>query len=148
MRPPGRGVRWSHAAGRGKARTMTRDEIFKKVQAVVADALAVDEAEVTPEASLQKDLGAESIDILDISFKLEQAFGIKIGQGELVPEGVTQDPTFVKDGRVTPAGIAELKARLPHADFSQFEKDPQVNKVLSVFTVETIVRFVEKKLAS
>lgn len=127
---------------------MTRDEIFKKVQAVVADALAVDEAEVTPEASLQKDLGAESIDILDISFKLEQAFGIKIGQGELVPEGVTQDPTFVKDGRVTPAGIAELKARLPHADFSQFEKDPQVNKVLSVFTVETIVRFVEKKLAS
>lgn len=127
---------------------MTRDEIFKKVQAVVADALAVDEAEVTPEASLQKDLGAESIDILDISFKLEQAFGIKIGQGELVPEGVTQDPTFVKDGRVTPAGIAELKARLPHADFSQFEKDPQVNKVLSVFTVETIVRFVERKLAS
>jgi acyl carrier protein len=127
---------------------MTRDEIFKKVQAVVAEALAVDEAEITPEASLQKDLGAESIDILDISFKLEQAFGIKVGQGELVPEGVTQDPTFVKDGRVTPAGIAELKARLPHADFSQFEKDPQVNKVLSVFTVETLVRFVEKKLAT
>lgn len=125
---------------------MTHDEIYQKVRAVVADALAVDEEDCTPSASLQRDLGAESIDILDISFKLEQAFGIKIGQGELVPEGVTQDPTLVKDGKVTPAGIAQLKARLPHADFATFEKDPQVSKVLSVFTVETIVRFVEKKL--
>lgn len=126
---------------------MTRDEIYQKVQAVVADALAVDEEECKPGASLQRDLGAESIDILDISFKLEQAFGIKIGQGELVPEGVTQDPNLVKDGKVTAAGIAQLKARLPHADFAAFEKDPQVSKVLSVFTVETIVRFVEKKLS-
>lgn len=89
---------------------MTRDEIFGKVQTVLVDALAVDAEEVTPGASLVRDLGAESIDFLDIVFKLEQAFGFKIAQGELFPENVAQDPKFVKDGKVTPEGIAALKA--------------------------------------
>jgi acyl carrier protein len=126
---------------------MTRDEILSKVRDVLVDALAVDEDEVTPSASLINDLGAESIDFLDIVFKLEQAFGIKIAQGELFPEGVTQDPKFVKDGMVTAEGLAALKARLPHVDFAAFEKDPKVSKVASLFTVDTIVRFVEAKLA-
>ena len=125
---------------------MTRDEIFQKVQGVLVDALAVDEDEVTPDATLVGDLGAESIDFLDIVFKLEQAFGFKIGQGELFPENVTQDPRFVKDGKVTPEGIAALREKLPHVDFSAFEKDPQVAKVGEIFTVEALVRFVENKL--
>ena len=60
---------------------MTRDEIFKNIQEILVDALGVDEEEVTPTARLQADLGAESIDYLDISFKIEQVFGIKIAQG-------------------------------------------------------------------
>jgi acyl carrier protein len=72
---------------------MTRDEIYAKIKDVLVDALAADEDDVTLEARLTKDLGAESIDFLDIVFKLEQAFGIKINQGELFPEGVTQDPS-------------------------------------------------------
>lgn len=127
---------------------MTRDEIFSKVRDVLVDALAVDDDEVTPSASLINDLGAESIDFLDIVFKLEQAFGIKIAQGELFPEGVTQDPRYVKDGMVTAEGLAALRARLPHVDFTAFEKDPRVSKVASLFTVETIVRFIEGKLAA
>src|SRR5262245_25016960 len=126
---------------------MTQDEIFSKVRDVLVDALAVDEEEVTPQATLTKDLGAESIDFLDIVFKLEQAFGFKIAQGELFPENVQQNPEFVQDGRVTPKGIAALKTRLPHADFSKLEKDPQVGNVAEVFTVQALVRFVEKKLA-
>ena len=126
---------------------MTRDEILSKVRTVLVDALAVDDEDVTPDASLTKDLGAESIDFLDIVFKLEQAFGIKISQGELFPEGVTQDPKYVQGGKLTPEGIAALKARLPHVDFAAFEKDPQLTKVAEVFTVDTLVRFVEKKLA-
>ncbi|MGQ0626589.1 MAG: acyl carrier protein [Phycisphaerales bacterium] len=126
---------------------MTRDEIFGKVKDVLVDALAVDDEEVTATASLVKDLGAESIDFLDIVFKLEQAFGFKIAKGELFPENVTQDPTFVKDGRVTAEGIATLKARLPHVDFVKFEQNPELAKVVQVFTVDTLVRFVEKKLA-
>ncbi|MFN9993450.1 MAG: phosphopantetheine-binding protein, partial [Phycisphaerales bacterium] len=99
------------------------------------------------EARLTKDLGAESIDFLDIVFKLEQAFGIKINQGELFPEGVTQDPKYVQSGKLTPEGVAAIKARLPHVDFSTFEQDPQLTKVAEVFTVDTLVKFVEKKLA-
>lgn len=125
---------------------MTRDEIYSKVRDILVDALAVDEDEVTPNARLTTDLGAESIDILDISFKLDQAFGFKIQQGELFPEGSLQDPRFVKDGRVTSEGIAMLKEKLPHVDFSAWEADPQVAKTLELFTVDSIVRFVERKL--
>jgi acyl carrier protein len=127
---------------------MTRDEIFSKIQAVLVDALAVDDDEVTMDAILTKDLGAESIDFLDIVFKLEQAFAIKIGQGELFPEGVSQDPEYVKDGMVTPKGLAAMKARMPHANFTALEQDPQVRKVAEIFTVEVLVRFVEAKLAA
>jgi len=125
---------------------MTRDEVFEKVQEVLVDALGVDEDEVTPDAKLTTDLEAESIDFLDIVFKLEQAFGFKIAQGELFPENVAQDPEYVQDGRVTPAGIAALKERLPHADFSEFEENPEVTKVGEIFTVDTIVNFVQRKL--
>ncbi len=126
---------------------MTKDEIFQKVRTVLVDALALDEEDVTPGAVLTKDLGAESIDFLDIVFKLEQAFGFKISQGELFPEGVSQDPEFVKDGKVTPKGIERMKERLPHVDFSRLEADPQVGKVAEVFTVQALVNFVEAKLA-
>ncbi len=127
---------------------MTRDEIFEQVKEMLVDALAVDDDEVTPEASLVRDLGAESIDFLDIVFKIEQAFDFKIQQGELFPDGVTQDATYVQEGKVTPEGIAALKQRLPHVDFAALEADPKVEKVADAFTVETIVKFVEAKLAA
>jgi len=125
---------------------MTRDEIFEKVQETLVDALGVDDDEVTPGAVLTKDLGAESIDFLDIVFKLEQAFGFKIEQGELFPDNVAQDPEYVQGGKVTDKGIAALKEKLPHVDFAEFEKDPQVSKVGDIFTVNTVVNFVERKL--
>lgn len=126
---------------------MTRDEIFKKVQAMLVDAMGVDEDEVTPQAVLTADLGAESIDFLDIVFKVEQTFGFKIAQGELFPENVQQDPRYVVDGKVTPQGIAALKQKLPHGDFARLEKDPSIANVPAIFTVDAIVRFVERKLA-
>ncbi len=125
---------------------MTRDEIFGKVRDVLVDALAVDEEDVTPTATLTGDLGAESIDFLDIVFKLEQAFGIKIQQGELFPEGVANNPKYVVDGKVTAEGVSMLKAKLPHVDFAKWEKDPQVAHVGQVFTVEALIKFVEHKL--
>lgn len=125
---------------------MSRDEIFQKVREVLEDALGVDEDEVQPESRLTTDLGAESIDFLDISFQLEKAFGFKIQQGEMFPENVAQDPDYVQDGRVTPQGLAELKKKLPHFDFSEFEKDPQLTRIGDVFTVDSIVNYVERKL--
>ncbi len=127
---------------------MTQDEVFQKIRTVLMDALAVDEDEVTMEAVLTRDLGAESIDFLDIVFKLEQAFSIKIAQGELFPDNVAQNPEFVKDGIVTPKGLAALKARMPHVDFAGFESDPQIMNVANVFTVGALMKFVQTKLAA
>jgi acyl carrier protein len=125
---------------------MTHDEIFKKVQEVLVDALGVDEEEVTPNAVLRDDLGAESIDYLDIAFRLEKAFNIKVPIGEMMPENLASDPNYVKDGKVTPAGLAELKAKMPHADFTEFEQDPELEKMSRLFTTEMVTRFVEGKL--
>jgi len=127
---------------------MTRDEIFGKIQEALVDALGVDDDEVTMSATLVGDLEAESIDFLDIAFKIEQAFDVKIEQGELFPENVGQNPDFVQDGKVTAQGVAALKEKLPHVDFTEFEKDPEVSRVADVFTVETIVNFVERKLVA
>ncbi len=125
---------------------MTRDEIFDKVRSVLVEALAVDEDEVAPESKLIADLGAESIDILDISFKLEQAFGFKIAQGELFPEGVTQNAEYVQDGKVTDKGLEELGEKLPHFDFSELARDRSVQNVANIFTVSALVDFCERKL--
>jgi len=126
---------------------MSSDEIFAKVRDVLVESLSVDEDEVKPSALLRGDLGAESIDFLDINFQLEKAFGFKSSQGELVPEAQLKDPANVVDGRVTPAGIQLLKDYMPGSDFSKFELDPQVRNVTYVVTVETLVKFVEQKLA-
>jgi acyl carrier protein len=125
---------------------MTHDEIFHKIQGLLSDALALDADEVQIDSKLTTDLGAESIDFLDIAFKLEQAFGIKINQGELFPENLSQNPKYAKDGKVTPEGLSELKARLPHIDFTTFEKDPQLMKLGEVFTVRVLVQFVAGKV--
>jgi len=131
---------------------ISRDEIYSKVQAVLVDALGVDEDEVTPTATLRGDLGAESIDFLDIVFRLEKTFTtdpakpFKIPRGELFPENLMQDPNFVQNGKVTPAGIAELKKRMPHSDFTAFEKDPQLENMQSLFTVDAIVNYLNGKL--
>lgn len=126
----------------------TQEEIYAKVSATLVDALNVDEEDVKPTSTLQGDLGAESIDFLDIVFRLEREFGIKIPRGELFPESIFQgDPEFVQNGRVTDKGLQELRARMPFADLSDFEADPQVSHISDLFTVELIARYVQGKLA-
>ena len=65
---------------------MSRDEILENVRNTLVEALAVEPDEVTEDATLQGDLGAESIDFLDIVFRLEKGFNIKIPRGELFPD--------------------------------------------------------------
>jgi hypothetical protein len=92
-------------------------------------------------------LGAESIDFLDIVFRLEREFNIKIPRGELFPESIFQgDPDMVQEGKVTAKGIAELRSRMPYADLSKFEKNPQVSAIGDLFTVELITKYVEGKV--
>jgi len=125
----------------------TQDEIYSKVSATLVEALNVDEDEVQPTSTLQGDLGAESIDFLDIVFRLEREFGIKIPRGELFPESIFQgDPEFVQDGRVTPKGLDELRSKMPFADLSRFEQDPEVSHLSDLFTVDLIARYIQGKL--
>lgn len=125
---------------------MSREDIFKQVQDTLIDALGVDDDEVTEEATLTGDLGAESIDFLDIVFRLEKSFNIKIPRGELFPDDILNNPEYVENGKMTAAGLIRLKEAMPHAEFEQFETDPDVNKMPDLFTVKTIVNFVEMKL--
>jgi len=125
---------------------MTEDEVFEKVKETLVDALGVDDDEVSADATLTGDLGAESIDFLDIVFRLEKAFDIKIPRGELFPDNILNNPEFVQDGRLTETGLAQLKERMPHADLSEFEQDPDVNKMAELFKVQTIVNYVMAKV--
>lgn len=127
---------------------MTKEEIYGKVAATLVEALNVDDDQVKPEATLQGDLGAESIDFLDIVFRLEREFNIKIPRGELFPETIFQgDPDLVKDGKVTDKGIRELKTKMPYADLGDFEKNPTLENIGNMFTVELITRYIQSKLA-
>ena len=122
-------------------------EIYTRVTSTIVEALNVDEEEIQPTATLQDDLGAESIDFLDIVFRLEREFGIKIPRAELFPESIFQgDPEFVQAGRVTEKGVAELRARMPFADLSKFEQNPEVGAIGDLFTVDLITRYVQGKL--
>ncbi len=131
---------------------LTKDEIFEKVRDVLAEALAVDEGDVTLAASLTGDLEAESIDFLDIVFRLEKTFSapgrpFKIEQGELFPENLMDNPQWVSGGKFTDAGMEMLRARMPHVDFADFDDDRDINKVAELITVKSIVDFVERKLS-
>ncbi|MDP7637477.1 MAG: acyl carrier protein [Phycisphaerae bacterium] len=126
---------------------MTETEVFAKVKETLVEALGLDDEEVTPEATLTGDLGAESIDFLDIVFRLEKAFNIKIPRGELFPDNIVNNPEFVQDGKLTETGLVELTNRMPHADLKEFEQDPDINKLAELFKVQTIVNYVSNKIS-
>jgi acyl carrier protein len=122
------------------------DGIHGKVARVLVEALNVDENEVTPAATLQGDLGAESIDFLDIVFRLEREFGIKVPRGELFPDSVFQGhPDFVREGKVTDKGLDELRSRMPYADLGGFALDRRLSAVPDLFTY-LVARYIAWKL--
>ena len=132
---------------------MSRDEIFENVREVLEEALGADEDEITLDASLTADLEAESIDFLDIVFRLEKTFSteerpFKVAQGELFPENLLENPDWVADGKFTDVGMDMLRERMPHVDFSAFENDRDVNKVAELITVKSIIEFVDRKLTA
>lgn len=124
----------------------SKEEVFDKVKTCLVEALGVDDDEVTPEATLSGDLGAESIDFLDIVFRLEKAFNIKVPRGELFPEDVLTNSQYVQDGRVTPEGLIQLRQRMPFANLDAFEANPNVKDFVSMLTVQDLVRYVESKV--
>jgi acyl carrier protein len=123
----------------------TSTEVFDKVKEALVDALGVDDDEVTEDATMVGDLGAESIDFLDIVFKLEQAFGISIPREDLFPDDILTNAEFISDGKVTPAGLEKLKARMPFADLTKFETNPMVQDFGNMLTVKDLCNYVATK---
>ncbi len=126
----------------------SQEEVFEKVKNALIDALSVDDDEVTPEATMVGDLGAESIDFLDIVFKLEKEFEIQIPRDELFPDDILTSAEFVQDGQVTAAGVEKLKERMPFADLSKFEANPQVQDFGNLLTVQDLCNYVSSKVAA
>ena len=124
------------------------EEVFGKVREALVDALGVDDDEVTEEATMVGDLGAESIDFLDIVFKLEKSFGISIPRDELFPDDILTNAEFVHDGRVTDDGLAKLKERMPFADLTRFESNPVVQDFGNLLTVKDLCNYVSTKVAA
>ncbi len=124
----------------------TKDEIFEKIKVALIDALGVEDDEVTSDATLVGDLGAESIDFLDIVFRLEKGFEIKFPRGELFHEDILTDSAYVHDGKVTEVGLSELRKRMPFANLDNFEKNPVVQDFGNLLTVADMCRFVEGKV--
>jgi acyl carrier protein len=121
--------------------------IFDKVQETLASALGVEKSDIKPEASLTRDLGAESIDFIDIMFRLEKTFDIKIPSGDLFPGNILNDPRFVQNGSVTAAGINELRTKLPYLDVDTFSRDPQIARLGDFFTVKMVLDYLSDRLA-
>mgnify|MGYP001583031218 FL=1 len=128
------------------SQVQVREDIVKNVRSIISQALKVDEAKIQINSSLIKDLGAESIDFLDIVFRLEKAFKIKIPKGELFPEKILTDARFVKNGHVTAAGIEELKQKMSNVNWVEFSKNPLVSNLGNLFTVGMIVDYLSDKL--
>ena len=125
---------------------VAKEEVVSKVTDCLVEALGLDAEEVTLNASLTKDLGSESIDFLDIVFRLEKSFGLKIPRGDLFPENIFNNEKFVQNGRLTPDGLTELKRRLPYINLTEFSKNPNVREVADLFTVGMIVNYIDSKL--
>ena len=125
----------------------TSKDVFEAVREVLVKSLGVDEEEVTEEATLVDDLGAESIDLLEIVFSLEKKVDVKSERSELIPEDLFTKPEYVVDGKLTPAGLEIIEKRLPNANFETFKQNPFVQNISKILTVQDLCALVEQKLA-
>jgi acyl carrier protein len=127
--------------------TISKEEIavvFPKVAEIMADALGSDAKQIEPQSSLIEGLGAESIDFLDIIFRLERAFKLKSPRGKIVEDarGDLTEAEFEKDGVVTPAGVQRLKAYLSEVPADRFPSPLNTADIPRLFTVETLCKMV------
>lgn len=123
---------------------MNVNSVYPKVREIVADVLVIDEDDVSLNSRLIADLGAESIDFLDLVFQLEKEFGIKIPRGQLEKNarGDLAEDEFEKGGILTPKGMLALKAYLNEVPAAHFKTNLRVNEIPMLFTVETFCKLI------
>ncbi len=122
---------------------MNEAAVLDKVRGVIVQALNVEAIEVTPNSTLQGDLGAESIDFLDLVFRLEREFNTTINSDMLFPTDIfNKEQDCVVNGMVTSKGLTLLREFAPHANWEEFAKNPKADKISEVFTVQYLVNFI------
>ena len=123
---------------------MNVDSVFPKVREIIAEVLVIDEDEVSLNSRLIADLGAESIDFLDLVFQLEKEFSIKIPRGQLEKNarGNLAEDQFEKGGVLTVEGLSALKNYLSEVPAEQFKSNMKVNEIPMLFTVETFCKLI------
>jgi len=123
---------------------MNVEAVYPKVREIIADVLVIDEKDVALDRRLIADLGAESIDFLDLVFQLEKEFGIKIPRGQLEKNarGDLAEDEFEKGGVLTPAGLVALKNYLSEVPEAHFKANMKVNEIPMLFTVETFCKLI------
>jgi acyl carrier protein len=126
----------------------TSEEIFEKVKDCLVNALDVDEEDVVLEASLTEDLEAESIDFVDIVFRLEKAFDIKVPQGELFPQELFSNKEYVREGKLTSAGVTALGRDYPYLVLPGNAENMPVSDLAAYYNVDMLVRYVAFKFAA
>ena len=126
----------------------TSEEILAKVKDCLVNALDVDEEDVVPKASLTEDLEAESIDFVDIVFRLEKAFDIKIPQGELFPQELLSNKEYVQEGKLTASGVSALSKDYPYLVLPDDAENMPVSDLAGYYNVDMLVRYVAFKFAA
>ncbi|MGQ3891830.1 acyl carrier protein [Legionella sp. CNM-4043-24] len=123
---------------------MNVENVYPKVREIIADVLVIDEEEISQDSRLIADLGAESIDFLDLVFQLEKEFSIKIPRGQLEKNarGDLAEDEFEKGGVLTPKGMQALKNYLSEVPESHFKANLKVNEIPMLFTVETFCKLI------
>jgi len=127
---------------------MRESEIFAKVRDCFVEALGVEPDEVHLKASVIDDLGAESLDLLDIVYRLERAFDIKIPRGNIENQArQTTEGEYEVDGVLTQLALDRLKAVMPEVPPAVFRPGLTVKDIPRLFLVETFHNLVKKLLA-
>ena len=120
------------------------EAVYPKVAQVIADALGCDVGDVQLQVPLIEGLDAESIDFLDLVFRLERSFGVKIPRGKIVEDarGDLPEADFEKGGIVTDAGLAQLREFLSEVPAERFKTPLKAADIPRLFTPETFCKVV------
>ena len=127
---------------------MNDEKIVAQLKKCIAETIGIKEEEIQPDSSLIADLGADSLDLLDLVFRIEQTFKIKITRGDIERKAreTLPEEEFEKDGYLTEKGKESLKQALPEIDASKFEGNLRRNDIPKLFTVNTFLRLIKEKL--
>jgi len=126
-------------------------DVDSAVKEAVVEALALDEDEVTPESTLMDDLGAESIDLLDILFRIEKSTGVKIEAsdlGDYIQGGIPDDEFSDENEVITAKGAEQLAKAMPQVDPAEVEGTLKAEEVITLFTVQNLVDMVKTRAAA